>query len=321
VSKRHALATALLSLAAGLAAACGSSPAATATPVATVTSVPIATATPAAEASPAHSSSSVQPIFGTTVLRVGTQRFAFLLEGSTALVTAPTVGLTARFDGEGTGDAPPVTATADFYGWPFGTRGSYVTELTFDRAGPWRLDITVEDDGPAKYSTLVVDVAETVEVREIGTLPPFSNTKTLSSVGGDLTLLTTHFRPDPDLYQTSIAESLFSGKPTVIVFASPAFCTSPTCGPQVDTVAELKDLHPGEADFIHVEVYDNPEEIQGDLSRGVLSPVLMDWGIDSVPDYLNESWVFVLGQDGRIASRFEGYATLAELEAALQRVL
>ena len=76
----------------------------------------------------------------------------------------------------------PVAASTEFHSWPFGTRGSYVTELTFDRARPWRLDITVDgdSDGPARSVAVVVDVAETVEVRKIGTVAPFSNTKTLS---------------------------------------------------------------------------------------------------------------------------------------------
>lgn len=43
--------------------------------------------------------------------------------------------------------------------------------------------------------------------------------------------LTTDYTPDPDLYQLTIAEALITGRPTVIVFATPAFCTSPTCGP------------------------------------------------------------------------------------------
>jgi predicted transcriptional regulator len=118
-----------------------------------------------------------------------------------------------------------------------------------------------------------------------------------------------------------VTEALFSGNPTVIVFAAPSFCTSPTCGPQVDTIVELKDAYLGEASFIHVEIYDNPDEIQGDLSRGVLSPFVNDWGLDSVPHYRNESWVFVLGRDGRITHRFEGYATFEELEVALLQVL
>ena len=133
--------------------------------------------------------------------------------------------------------------------------------------------------------------------------------------------MTTDFTPDPELYQLTIPEAIISGKPTVIVFATPAFCTSPTCGPQVDTVAELKDLYWDEANFIHVELYDNPEEIQGDLDKAVLSSLVHDWGFSSIAHWFNESWTFLLGRDGRIAQRFEAFATLVELEEALLAAL
>ena len=77
----------------------------------------------------------------------------------------------------------------------------------------------------------------------------------------------------------------------------------------------------GEANFIHVEIYDNPDEIQGDLSRGTLAKPIEDWGISAVPGWFNESWTFILDSDGRVSQRFEGFATLEELESALQTVL
>ena len=89
----------------------------------------------------------------------------------------------------------------------------------------------------------------------------------------------------------------------------------------METITSLKEAHEGEADFIHVEVYDNPDEIEGDLSRGELSPVLAEWGIDAIVDYRNESWTFVIGRNGRIAARFEGFASFDELEAALQETM
>ena len=105
------------------------------------------------------------------------------------------------------------------------------------------------------------------------------------------------------------------------MFATPAFCTSPTCGPQVDTVSELKDAHRGEASFIHVEIYDNPEEIQGDLSRARFTEAVEEWKLDRLPDWFNESWTFVLNSEGRVHQRFEGFVTLEELEESLQQVL
>lgn len=275
---------------------------------------PTPTATPTPAPSPAAETGGVEVILATTVLRTGTQRVAFLLASGTALVRAPQATVRTSFlDGDAAGE----TATAKFHEWPFGTRGSYVTPLSFPQAGAWRLDVET-DAGEAR---LDVRVDETSVVRDVGQIAPFSDTKTLRSAGGDLPSITSHYRADPALYEVSIAESLFSGRPTVAVFASPAFCTTATCGPQVDAVSELRQAYPDAADYIHVEVYDNPQEIQGDLSLGVLSPHLAEWGIDQVPDYRNESWTFVIGTDARVAARFEGYATLSELEAALLAAL
>ena len=269
--------------------------------------------TPTPTSTPTPEMQEWNSILGTTLLRTGTQRVAFLLATSTDFVRVPEATVTTTFlDGGVEGE----TTTARFHEWPFGTRGSYVTRLTFPQAGAWRLHI----EGEGGEATLDVSVDETSIVRDVGDIGVFSNTKTLQSADGDLASITSHYRPDPALYEISVAESLFNRKPTVVVFASPAFCTTPTCGPQVETVTELREAYPDAADYIHVEVYDNPREIQGDLTKGVLSPVLADWGIDQVPDYRNESWTFILGADARIVERFEGFATFTELEEALREV-
>ena len=105
------------------------------------------------------------------------------------------------------------------------------------------------------------------------------------------------------------------GRPAVIVFASPAFCTNAVCGPQVDVLKELKDKYRGRANFIHVDYFDNPDEIQGDLDRAVVSPTVLEWNLPST------EWSFVLDDAGVVAARFEAFATLEELEEALLDVL
>ena len=260
----------------------------------------------------------IKPILATTVLRVGPQRIAFLLSSSEALIKSPHATISSEFLGDG--QATTETKRALFHLWPYGVRGSYSAQVTFDRSGPWQLNISVDGpDGPAT-TELLVEVAESVDIPEIGAVPPFSPSKTLSTVER-LEQLTSDYTPDPDLYRLSITEAIISGRPTVIVFATPAFCTSPTCGPQVDTVSQLKEGHLGEANFIHVEYYDNPEGIQGDLSKATLVNLVQEWGFSAIPDWFNESWTFVLGSNGRIAQRFEGFASLEELEESLQAVL
>ena len=194
------------------------------------------------------------------------------------------------------------TATARFREWPLGSRGAYATEIEFDRPGAWRLDLSVG----AGSASIEIEVAEESAIVDIGGLPPFAANKTLANVES-VEQLTSDPTPDPELYTTTIPQALIAGRPAVVVFATPALCTSPTCGPQVDTVSRLRERRPEQASFIHVEVYDNPADIQGDLANAVYSPLVDAWGFTTAPNWFNESWTYVLGADGRVTARFEGF--------------
>ena len=78
---------------------------------------------------------------------------------------------------------------------------------------------------------------------------------------------------------------------------------------------ELKDLYKGDANFVHVDFYDNPHEIQGDLDRARISPAVTEWSLPSI------EWTFVIDGSGTVTARFEGFATLSEVEAELKRLL
>ncbi len=260
-------------------------------------------------------------ILGTTVLRPGSQRVAFLLTGARALVTVPEVEVSTFFVADdGSVEGPHETLGAGFNLWPYGTRGSYVTDVTFDREGTWRLQIDGVEEGEPRKAIIDVEVTDGFSVVDIGRKAPASMNRTVGS-GAMLDELSSAHEPDPELYATSIADALGQGRPTMVVFATPSFCTSATCGPQVETVSQVRQKYADQASFIHVEVYENPHEVEGDLTRARTSPIMDEWGLTSVPDWTNESWVFVMDADGVVTARFEAYSTAAELEAALEDVL
>ena len=302
-----ALAAALLILSLSLSLACRAA-------------VPEPEPAPPAISNPLVGPGDINLILATQVLEVGTQRVSFLLSGKKALIKAPEVAVVSTYVDDSSGEHVVETGRAVFHPWPYGIRGAYTTELTFDWPGRWRLDIAVEDAEVSGATSIELTVRPESPVPGLGRRPPLSRTKTLADVDA-LEQLTTDYTPDEDLYRLSVAAAIESPRPAVIVFASPAFCTSPTCGPQVDTVTELKEAHQGRADFVHVEIYDLPEEIQGDLSQARLAGAVEEWGFTALPDWFNESWVFILNDRGVIEQRFEGYATLTELDAALQRTL
>ena len=258
-------------------------------------------------------------ILATKDLGVGANRISFLLVSPKALVKVPSA--TVKSVNLSAPDAVVETSTAEFFLWPFGSRGNYATELTFDQPGEWRLDVEVtEEDGSISRAEIPLTIGERSDTPSFGDGPPSADNKTINDVGS-LAELSTSSMPDADLYQQTVADALAEAKPLLVVFASPALCTSPTCGPQVETVEGLKDLYKDRASFIHVEVYDNPAEIQGDLDRARYAPMVDEWGLSAQTGYLNESWVFIFGADGTVTSKFQGYASIEELTKALDAVL
>ncbi len=257
----------------------------------------------------------LQAIFATPDLGTGEQRVAVVLTSQKGLVRSPIATLTSYYypDGATEGEMRD-TAVALFRPFPLGTRGLYAAQLDFDTPGDWGLDIAVlDEDANTLRAGLRFEVPEQTAAPANGAPATASDSKTLAT--HSIEQLTTGTLQDTDLYQISIADAVQSGKPTVIVMASPAFCTNAVCGPQVDVLSELEDKYKGQAHFIHIDFFDNPDEIQGDLTRARVSPTVLEWNLPST------EWSFVVKSDGIIHRRFEGFAPIEELEDALLEVL
>lgn len=259
----------------------------------------------------------ITAILGTPDLGVGTFRVAVALNDATGLIRFPALAVQTYYYGQttrGTPAGPLQQASATFAPFPDGGRGLYSTALTFDRAGMWALEVTVPRPEGAAHLLLPFPVAEHASAPVVGDPVPASRNRTVRDVAS-LAQLSTGSDPDPALYQQSVAEALAARRPFVVVFASPAFCTNPLCGPQVEELSSLAARYAGRAGFIHIDLYQNPDEIKGDLGRAVRNPILADWGLRT------DEWTFVVGADGRVVARFEAFVSNAELEAALQRAL
>ncbi len=263
-----------------------------------------------------ESEDGLQAIFATPDLGIGKHRVAFAMQSQTGLVDSPSATVQSFYEPDPEELGQPVeTSLALFRPFPLVERGLYSTNLTFDRAGEWAIQATVlGDDASPKRARLFFEVPESSKAPAIGDAAVKSVNRTERDVKS-LAELTTGSMKDADLYQVTIADAVESGKPTVIVMASPAFCTNAVCGPQVEVLKELKNEFPDQANYIHIDLYDNPHEIQGDLGRAVISPVVREWNLPST------EWSFVVDSQGRIASRFEGFCTLEELREALESVL
>ncbi|MBI4198865.1 MAG: hypothetical protein HY535_00095 [Chloroflexi bacterium] len=258
---------------------------------------------------------SLRAVLVSTDLAKGADRLVFaLLDSSSAPVQASAawVELSSRQDGALVSRG---RQKAVFRPWPVGTRGVFTLQADFPTPGEWVAEISpVDGDAAGQVARLVLRVQERSSTPPLGSAAPRSRNRTAKEVAS-LEELTTDAQPDPDLYGTTIAQALDAAKPLVVTFATPAFCQSATCGPQVDVVKALKKAYGGRANFVHVELYDNPQEMRQDLKKARLSPVVEEWGLPSDP------WTFVMDAQGRVAAKFEAFTTYQELEEALRQVL
>ena len=237
-------------------------------------------------------------VFGTPDLGPGPQRIAFVLSDNEGIVRLPIVSISASLGG---GEA--VTAIARYFDFPEGIRGLYVGELDFDRAGEWQIEVSLpRPDGSLAVLSFPAEVAERTLAPDVGDPAPASLNRTLDDVES-VYQLSTGAEPDPALYELTVAEAIEADRPFVIVFASPGFCTNALCGPQAEILTVLRERHGDRANFIHVDLYENPEEIRTmGLGVAIETPLLREWGLHT------PEWTFIIGADGLVAGRFEAFA-------------
>ena len=211
---------------------------------------------------------------------------------------------------------------ANFVEWPpeNSGRGVYLTQLDFDKTGSgtsidpglWGLEITaVAHDGSKIQARTALPVAELSKSPAIGGIAPPSRTLTGSTVS-ELHKITSAPNPDLGMYRISVRDALQEGKPAVIIFSTPAFCVSATCGPQLNVITNLKRKYRDKVNFIHVEAYQDPHLISEGIVGLVPVDAMDEWGLNTEP------WTFVVNKNGIIQAKFEQFVTEAEILIALE---
>ena len=170
--------------------------------------------------------------------------------------------------------------------------GVFVARPNFDEAGDWGVVARVQNaagrevQGQANFS---VTADSPVPAR--GESPPAIRTLTAANPDDAAKICTAN--PVDDMPGLSVGDAIASGKPTVVLFASPLLCSTRTCGPSLETLIELKRRYGTGANFIQVEVY--PDR---DPDKPVAA--LAKWGLPSEP------WLFLIDAKGKVVDRFEG---------------
>jgi hypothetical protein len=277
----------------------------------------------------------VVPVFAFSEAVAGKNRIAIGLVRNNTPLNDPTAKVHLRFFN--LDDANPqikFEADATYYGQGL-PLAFYVAYPTFDKAGNWGVEIQTQLSGQAEPSVS----KQRLEVKDRSNVPivgqPAISTKTLTVKDvPDVAQLSSGTQVDPAMYQVSLDQALTNGKPTALLFATPAFCKTATCGPSLDVMQGLQKQYGDKVNFIHSEVYkypfDQSVQLQQDAiqkaakeNRAIapdersagLSDAMVAWQLDSEP------WLFLIDAKGIVVGRYEGGITKEELGPALEKLI
>jgi hypothetical protein len=169
----------------------------------------------------------------------------------------------------------------------------YVAELPFPTDGQYAIAALVREGDEINGKLLSqAKVGEFEGIPRPGERAPRIHTPTAQEVGGDLSKITTRVPPD---HQNKVDYAEALGKePILLLFATPQFCQSRVCGPVVDVAEEAQAKYGDQAQFIHMEIYND-----NDPGKGV-RPQVRDFHLPSEP------WLFAVDRQGVITSAVEG---------------
>ncbi|MEN9935913.1 MAG: hypothetical protein RLZZ387_2492 [Chloroflexota bacterium] len=290
---------------------------------------------PAQQAQPSPAAdAAVEPVFAFSEAVVGPNRIALGLVRNGSPVNDPGAQVRLRFfDLSDTSAQPQGEAQATYYGAGL-PAAVYVAYPSFPKAGEWGIEVSTTLTGQAEPSVRRLRL----EVREESLAPnvgqPAISVKTLTPADvPDPSYLSSGKVEDLSLYQVSLDQALLSGKPTALLFATPAFCRTAVCGPSLQVMQGLRKQYGDQVNFIHVEVYQHPfgdsfraqEELFTRLAqenraptdeerRQGLSDAMAAWNLPSEP------WLFLIDAKQTIVARYEGGITEDELGPAIEKL-
>ena len=185
------------------------------------------------------------------------------------------------------------------------TKGIYTAPVQFDAPGKWGVEAAVERNGGRVVIRSPFEVKAQGMAPMIGAQAIRSKTLTPHDVKDPSELCTA--APPCELHTTSLDELLANGKPSVVLFASPGYCSSQTCAPQLGVLLGVRPHYGDAINFAHVEIYKDPR-------NQILADAVTEWRLPSEP------WVFFVDRAGTIVDRYDGIATAEEIKASIARI-
>ena len=186
----------------------------------------------------------------------------------------------------------------------------FTQDREFADAGDWGVEIQATfPDGSASIKRIGFQVLADSPSPMPGEKAPSVDTLVSSDANSDFTKLTSALTPNPAFYQESLADAITNGKPTLLLFATPAFCQTRFCGPSYEIANALQQKYGDQLNFVHVEIYTGlPDPASNNWE---IAPAMTEFGLSTEP------WLFLLDRDGVVVYRVEGLFTVDEIEQYL----
>lgn len=191
--------------------------------------------------------------------------------------------------------------------------------VRFDRPGFWQVTATIDLDGQPAEAKADLEVSADPVIVAPGEAAPRSQNHLpeapdVPARAVDSRAAPDGAVPDPELHTATVAAAIASGRPTMVVIATPVYCQSRFCGPITDSVQRLAQVHGGRMNFVHLEVWRNFRAKQ-------VNEAAAEWIYPPGAEDVREPWVFLVGADGNVLERFDNVASDAELNAAVTSAL
>jgi len=281
--------------------------------------VPVHTDAPGAPAhvhlDPVHATADMQVALVASELAVGSNRFAVGLLDSKgqnirqALVHFHFYDLTNPANPALESEAEAATIAS-----PDDLTVIYAAEHDFKRAGDWGLEVQARfPDGTGAIKRIGFKVLASSATIKPGQAAPAIDTPTAASVNNDLSKISSAHPPVSAFYAQSLSDALKSGKPTALLFATPAFCQTRFCGPMYEVTTGLQKKYAGRINFVHVEVFTGLPNPAADNFQ--LAPAMQAFGLTTEP------WLYLIRPDGIVSYRVEGIFSQSEVEPQVDALL
>lgn len=220
-----------------------------------------------------------------------------------AVQSAPGVGKQVNHTHEG--------GEVHVHGGQDDNRVGYFAPVSFPHDGTWGLAVEATlKDGTKGVDSISFTVYPKANMVAPGQKAPLSDNLTKNDVS-DISEIDSGSPPN-DMHDVKIKDAIREGKPLVIVFSTPAFCTSRFCGPVNEEVEALKDTYGDKVDFVHIEIW-------RDFDKKVINPTVQEWLI--WPDgHLVEPVVYLVDRFGTVYDRWEGPVAKNIMEPSVKAV-